>query len=49
METDRIIKDSDHDFGELIQLIGIWVLMTENPGTNWAEHFSENPLDIFSR
>ena len=34
VETNRIIKVPDIDFGEFIQFIGIWMLMTANPGTN---------------
>ena len=48
MDTNRIIKGPDIDFCEFLQFIGIWVLMTENPGTNQAGYFSGNPIDIFS-
>ena len=48
VETNRIIKGPDIYFGEFLRFIGIWLLMTENPDTNWAEYFSENPIDIFS-
>ena len=48
VETDRKIKGPYLEFSEFLRLIGIWILMTENPGTNWTEYFSENPMDIFS-
>ena len=48
VETNRRIKGPDPDFGEFPRLIGIWMLMTENPGTNWTDYFSENPIDLFS-
>ena len=47
-DTNRIIKGPDLEFGEFLRFIGIWLLMTENPGTKWTEYFSENPIDIFS-
>ena len=48
MEANRIIKVPNPDFGEFLRFIGIWMSMTENPGTNWVEYFSEDPIDIFS-
>ena len=33
-ETNRIMKGPDLDFGEFLQLIGIWMVMADNPGTN---------------
>ena len=48
METNIRIKGPDLDFGEFLWFIGIWLVMTENPGTNQAEYFSEDPIDIFS-
>ena len=48
METNRITKGPDTDFGKFLRLIVIFLLMTENPGTKRADYFSENPIDIFS-
>ena len=48
VETNKTIKGPDLDFGEFLRFIGIWLLMTSNPGTNRADYFSENPIDIFS-
>ena len=48
IETNRIIKGPGTEFDEFLRLIGIWMSMTENPGTNWTEYFSKNPIDIFS-
>ena len=43
-----MIKVPDIDFCEFLWFIGIWLLMTENPGTNRADYFIKNPIDIFS-
>ena len=48
VETYRTIKGPYLDFGEFLWVIGIWVLMKANPGTNWTDYFSKNPIDIFS-
>ena len=48
MDISRIIKGPDTEFGEFIRFIDICMLMTEKPGTNWVEYFSENSIDIFS-
>ena len=48
METNRIIKGPDLDFGDFLQFIGIWMLMKSNPGTNRVDYLRENPIDIFS-
>ena len=48
VDSNRIIKFPDIEFGQLLRFIGIWLLMTENPGTNRAEYFRKNPIDIFS-
>ena len=34
MDSNRIFKVPDHDFGEFHQLICIYMFVTENPGTN---------------
>ena len=46
VETNKIIKVPDLDFGDFLRFIGIWLLMTSKPGTNWADYFSENSIDI---
>ena len=48
MDTNRIINVPDLDLSEILKFIGIWLLMTANTGTNWAEYFRENAIDIFS-
>ena len=48
VDTNRIIKVPGIEFGELLHFICIYMLMTENPGTNWAEYFSKNSIDLFS-
>ena len=48
VETNRIIKGPDLDFEYFLRTTGIWLLITENPGTNRMEYFSEDPIDIFS-
>ena len=40
VDTKKIIKGSNLDFGEFLWFIGIWMLMTSNPGTNQADYFS---------
>ena len=42
VETNIIIKGPDLEFGEFLQLLGIYMLMTENSGTNWEDYFSQN-------
>ena len=42
------MKGNDLEFGEFLQLIGIWMVMAENPGTNGVEYYSKNPIDLFS-
>ena len=48
VDTNRILKVPDIEFGEFLRFIGIWMLMTENPGTNWEKYFRKNPIDLFS-
>ena len=48
LDTNRIIKVHDIDSGEFLRLIGIWMLITENPGINRVEYFRKNTIDIFS-
>ena len=48
VETNRIIKGPDLEFGGFLQFIGIWILTTSNSVTNQAEYFSKNPRDILS-
>ena len=48
VETNRRIKGPDLDIGEFLQFIGIWLLMTAKPGTNRADYFRINPIDIFN-
>ena len=48
VDTKKIIKGPDLDFGKFLRFIGIYMLMTSNPGTNWSEYFIENPIDLFS-
>ena len=48
VDTNKIIKGPDIDYCGFLQLIGIWLLMKSNPGTNWAEYFIKNLIDIFS-
>ena len=44
VDTNRIEKCPELVLGELLQFIWIWMLITENPGTNQAEYFSKNPI-----
>ena len=48
VDTNKIIKGPDIDFGEFLQFIGLWILMTANPETNQLELFSEHITDVFS-
>ena len=48
VDTNRRIKCPTINFGEFILLIGIFMFITENPGTNWTEYLSENIIDLFS-
>ena len=48
VDTNRIIRVPDIDFDEFLCFIGIWLLITGNPGTNQTEYFSENYIDLFS-
>ena len=48
VETNIIIKVPYLDFGEFLRFIGIWLLIIENPGTNWANYFRKKTIDIFS-
>ena len=44
VDTNRIIKGPNLDFGEFLRFISIWISITENPCTNWSEYFSKNPI-----
>ena len=48
MDTNIIIKGPDIDSGDFLRFIGIWMLITENPGTNQVECFGKNPIYICS-
>ena len=48
VDTNKIIKGPDLDFGEFLRFIVIWMLMISNPGTNQEEYFSKKPIDMFS-
>ena len=48
VDTKKIIKVPNIDFGELLWFIDIWQLIKENPGMNPAEHFREKHIDLFS-
>ena len=39
VHTNSIVKGPNLDFGGFLRLIGIWMLITENPGTNWTGYF----------
>ena len=36
VDTNIIIKVPALEFGEFLQFIGVGILITENPGTNWT-------------
>ena len=46
VETNRIIKGPDLDFGQFLHFIWIWLLITANPDTNRAEYFSKKTIFI---
>ena len=48
VDTNRRIKGLDLDFYEFLRLIGIGLFMKAYPGTNQAEYFRKNNIDIFS-
>ena len=41
------IKVPALEFGGFVQFIGIWLLITSNPGMNQVDYFSDTPVDIF--
>ena len=47
VDTNRIIRCPDIEFYGVLYFIGIWLLITENPGTNGSEYFRKNPIDLF--
>ena len=47
VETKRIFKVPDLDFGEFLRFIGIWMLIKANPVMNRAEYFSEKTYEYF--
>ena len=46
VETNQRTKCPALESGELLQFIGIWMLITSNPGTKWAGYLSGNPIDF---
>ena len=46
VDTNRIIKGPNLEFGGFLGFIGIRWLRTEKCGTNGAEYFSKNTIDI---
>ena len=46
VDTNRVIKGPDLDFGVFIWFIWIWIFITENPVTNWVDYFSNNCIDF---
>ena len=42
VDTNKIFKGPDIDFGEFLHFNGIWMLMTSKPGKNWAEYLAKN-------
>ena len=47
VEKNQIIKVPSLEFGDFLRFVGIWLLITENSGTNRVEYFSETLIDIF--
>ena len=48
VETNRRTQSPDVEFGDFLHYIGICRLITENLGTNRAEYFNNNSIDISS-
>ena len=47
VDKNQRIKGTALEFVGFLRFIGMWLFITENPGTNQTKYFSDTPIEIF--